>query len=81
MKLSQVDAAKPLPVKFQEIAREGHVAIVRLVPFSIFTYTLTPRKGWQDENPHSWWARLCPQETRHKRDQPHHDVSRNLSTG
>lgn len=38
MGLSSVDPAKPLPVKFQEIAREGHVAIVRL-PFSVSSAT------------------------------------------
>jgi hypothetical protein len=80
MRLSPVDPAKPLPVKFQEIAREGHVAIVRLIPLYNLGDALTARKGRKNENPHTWWTRLYPQEARHQRDQSHYDVSRHLST-
>jgi len=81
MWLSPVDPAKPLPVKFQEIAREGNVAIVRLSPRHLFGGALTTRTGWQDEDPHSGWPRFHPQEARHQRDQPDHDVSCHLSAG
>ena len=65
MRLSPVDPTKPLPVKFQEIAREGHVAIVRLALHSFLSHTLTTRTGRQDEDPHAGWTRLHPQEARH----------------
>ena len=65
MRLSPVDPAKPLPVKFQEIAREGHVAIVCLTLRSFLGDALTTHTGWQDEDPHAGWTRLHPQETRH----------------
>ena len=65
MRLSPVDPSKPLPVKFQEIAREGHVAIVRLALHSFLSDTLTARTGRKDEDPHAGWTRLYPQETRH----------------
>lgn len=45
MRLSPVDPSKPLPVKFQEIAREGHVAIVRLTLYSFLSDRLTARIG------------------------------------
>ena len=81
MRLSSVDPAKPLPVKFQEIAREGHVAIVRFSLLSIFGGALTARKGRKDENPYARWPRLYPQEAGHERDQSHHDVPCHISTG
>jgi hypothetical protein len=62
MRLSSVDPAKPLPVKFQEIAREGHVAIVRLTSLDSLIGALIARKGRQDENPNARWTRLYPQE-------------------
>jgi len=65
MRLSPVDPAKPLPVKFQEIAREGHVAIVRRTSLRIPSDALTTRTGRQDEDPHAGWTCLHPQETRH----------------
>lgn len=65
MRLSPVDPAKPLPVKFQEIAREGHVAIVRRTPRHFLSDALTTNAGRQDENPHPRWTRLHPQEARH----------------
>ena len=65
MRLSPVDPTKPLPVKFQEIAREGHVAIVCPALYSSSNDIFTVRTGRQDEDPHAGWTRFHPQEARH----------------